>query len=92
MAEIVKYIYVIIIFLSLFFGATNIEGKPFRSQISFFSPDKIFYCIFVTLSYSLSSLYQGRFRCKDDLDCVHKRCRGPMRAKCISKSICKCRL
>jgi hypothetical protein len=59
MAEIVKYIYVIIIFLSLFLVATNIEGKPFnRFQISFFTPDKIFYCIFVTLSYSLSSLHQ----------------------------------
>ncbi|RHN77866.1 putative Late nodulin [Medicago truncatula] len=59
MAEIVKYIYVIIIFLSLFLVATNIEAF---------------------------------FRCKNDFDCVHKRCRGPMRAKCISKAICKCRL
>ncbi|KEH41471.1 Nodule Cysteine-Rich (NCR) secreted peptide [Medicago truncatula] len=29
MTEIVKYVYVIIIFLSLFLVATNIKGKPF---------------------------------------------------------------
>jgi len=51
MAEIVKYVYVIIIFLSLFLVATNIEGKPFyRSQISFFTSYMIFYRILVTLS------------------------------------------
>ena len=59
MAKIVKYVYVIIIFLSLILVANNIEGKPFyRFQISFFTPYTKFYRIFVTLSYSLSSLQQ----------------------------------
>ena len=59
MVEIVKYVYVIIMFLSLILVTTNIEGKPFYCfQISFFTPYTIFYRIFVTLSYCFSSLQQ----------------------------------
>jgi len=57
MVEIVKYNFVIIIFLSIILVTTNIEGKPFyRFQIFVFNPYTIFYRIFVTLSYSFSSL------------------------------------
>ncbi|KEH40458.1 Nodule Cysteine-Rich (NCR) secreted peptide [Medicago truncatula] len=93
MAEIVKYIYVIIIFLSLFLVATNIEGKLFyRFQISFFYFGHnilLYFCYLILFSFFITTAF---FRCKNDFDCVHKRCRGPMRAKCISKAICKCRL
>jgi len=35
MVEIVKFVYVIIIFISLFFVAKNVEGKPFFVLLQF---------------------------------------------------------
>ena len=93
MTEIVKYVYVIIIFLSLFLVATNIEGKPFyRFQIFFFTSYTIFYrifCYIILIFFFITGTY---FRCFKDSDCIKKLfCRPPLKPKCMYKTMCKCK-
>ena len=73
MSEIEKYIYAIIISLSLLLVATNIEGKlVYRFQISFFyfgHDILLHFCYLILFSFFITIAF---IRCKDDLDCVQK--------------------
>jgi hypothetical protein len=55
MTKIMKFVYVMIIFMSLFFIAKNVDGKLFYYfQTSFFTLYTLFYTFLVILFYSLS--------------------------------------
>jgi len=68
MAEIVKYVYVIIIFLSLILFATNIEGKSFyRFKFPFLLRTRyfiVFLLHYLILFLHYNSVYQMLSQCR----------------------------
>jgi hypothetical protein len=60
MFEIFKFIYVMIIFLSIHFVSMNVNGKPFFILFKFYSllHTQIYYLILIKFFFSLSKLQQ----------------------------------
>jgi len=100
MVEIVKFVYVIIIFISLFLIAKNVEGKP---VFSFFN--SLRYFLHNILSHSsnihLLSFFvtTGRVKCIKDYGCQNKSCQFPLkpyiprnRVTCKDDSGCELKL
>ncbi|KEH34576.1 putative Late nodulin [Medicago truncatula] len=76
MVKIVKFVYVIIIFISLFFIAKNVEGRV-KCIKDYGCQNKS--CQFPLKPY----IRTGRVTCKNDSGCELKLCKLPLFPKCV---------
>jgi len=84
MAEIVKFMYIMIIFIFIFLVSIKVEGKPFFYLFKF-----LYFSLHDNLSHSnnnfLFSFFvtTGRVWCILDEDCREYTCTIPLKARCI---------
>jgi hypothetical protein len=87
MAQIVNFVYVIIIFFSVFFVTKNVDGKIFFYPLHIFLITYAQYFIRVTF-FSLSFV-TAIFKCFQDSDCPQSLCQPPIIPRCATK-VCLC--
>jgi hypothetical protein len=95
MVKIIKFVYVIIIFMSIFIIATNANGKSHYFAILKFNFIITFCLIFFPFLF-LTFLYFSFYfivvfnECGEDADCPQAMCFKTFVAKCINNNICAC--
>lgn len=89
MIKLVKFLYVMIIFLSIIFIAMNDNRKStcYPFQISFFTSYSIVYLILITIF--ILFLISAVIRCVTDLNCPQDMCPSNKIAKCRDTR-CEC--
>lgn len=94
MAEIVKFVYVIIFIIYMFFVSTNIEGNLFLSfsnfLIYFVKNISSQFSYILLFSYFITArLPQPKLVCRIDYDCIAVKCPTVLVPKCINGK-CDC--
>lgn len=83
MVEIIKFIYVMVNFISVFLVSMNVEGNPFLNVLNFLN-----YLLHNILSHFNNTLLLFFFittgrKCKQDSDCPEYICTFPWKPTCV---------
>jgi len=91
MVKIIKYVNLLILFISIFLVVTDVNGKlfPYLFELSclsyiytkYFIPFNILFLLFFITAHK---------RCREDFDCRMRSCVYPTVAVCINR-LCRCR-
>lgn len=83
MVKILKFIYVMIIFLSLFLVATNVNGNQFLIFLTFLSYSVHNIIYYFNNIFLFSFFITAINKCSQDSHCPKDMCKKPSKPRCV---------